>query len=102
MIAANGLVGFRFNLKHAVIGKFTSEKQRLSLRLGYPHFIATRILPCGPVDTVMKFTGNDDEGDAPRPGEVMLATLHAFAHFTFIYTHKNFLLCDLQGALDVL
>jgi hypothetical protein len=91
-------LGFHFNLKNALFGEFIDQEQRKSLHLEYLHFIATQLLPCGPIDAIVKYTGNINEGEAPRPGETMLATLHAFAHFTYIYTCGNFLLCDLQGA----
>lgn len=93
-------LGFQFNLKNALFGEFVDKEQQELLHLEYRHFIATQLLPCGPIDAIVKYTGNANEGDAPRPGETMLATLHAFAHFTYIYTHGSFLLCDLQGVWD--
>ncbi|KAF8712521.1 hypothetical protein AX14_013037 [Amanita brunnescens Koide BX004] len=91
---------FQFNLKNALFGEFVDKEQQELLHLEYRHFIATQLLPCGPIDAIVKYTGNANEGDAPRPGETMLATLHAFAHFTYIYTHGSFLLCDLQGTYN--
>jgi len=44
-----------------------------------------------------KFTGNDDIGDAL---DHMTKAIHAFAHFSVVYSQNNILLCDLQGAPD--
>ncbi len=67
--------------------------------LHYKHFLATPLLPCGPADAPMaKFTGNENEGSPPKPGNHMEMTLHAFSHFMILYTDKTFMLCDLQGS----
>jgi len=63
--------------------------------LPHLYFIATPLLPCGPVDPkVEKFTGNGDIGPA---SDHMTKAIHAFAHFSAVYTQNNLLICDLQG-----
>jgi len=44
---------------------------------------------------VKKFTGNDDIGD--QPSDPLTEAIHAFAHFSLVYTKGYLLLCDLQG-----
>ncbi|KAF8801852.1 hypothetical protein BYT27DRAFT_7114029, partial [Phlegmacium glaucopus] len=62
-------------------------------------FLATLLLPCGKVDgKVKKFTGSDCVGDAC---DNMTKAVHAFAHWSLLYSHKHILFCDLQGALDL-
>ena len=41
-----------------------------------------------------KFTGNGDIGLA---SDHMTKAIHAFAHFSAVYTQNNLLICDLQG-----
>ena len=66
--------------------------------LPYWDFIATRLLPCGPIDgTIEKFTGNDNVGPSPGLKEHLTITLHAFTHYVAVFSRGNFLLCDLQG-----
>ena len=58
-------------------------------------FIATPLLPCGPVDPkVHKYTGNDNFGEA---SDDMTKAIHVFLHFSVIYSQDFFLFCDLQG-----
>jgi hypothetical protein len=69
--------------------------------LPYFDFIATPLLPCGPVDALIeKFTGNDNAGNPPGPREDLTAVLHAFTHYVAIFSRGHLLLCDLQGALE--
>jgi len=66
--------------------------------LPFLDFIATRLLPCGPIDgSVEKFTGNDDVGPSPGPKEHLTVALHAFTHYVAVWSRGNYLLCDLQG-----
>lgn len=59
------------------------------------NFLATLLLPCGKVDEkVKKFTGSDDIGDAP---DNMTKAIHAFAHWSLLYSQGHILFCDLQG-----
>ena len=61
----------------------------------HQHFLATLLLPCGKVDgEVRKFTGNDDIGDA---SDDITKAVHAFAHFSLLYSQEHILFCDLQG-----
>ncbi|KAF8952860.1 hypothetical protein BDZ97DRAFT_1909005 [Flammula alnicola] len=63
-------------------------------------FIATPLLPCGELDgKIQKFTGNDEFGDA---NDHLTKAIHAFSHFTAVYTQKNIVLCDLQGEICLL
>ena len=66
--------------------------------LPYWDFIATRLLPCGPIDgSIEKFTGNDNVGPSPGLKEHLTTTLHAFTHYVAVFSRENLLLCDLQG-----
>lgn len=57
-------------------------------------------MPCGKVDGgIRKFTGNDDIGSAPV--DDLTKAVHAFAHFSLLYSQDHILFCDLQGALDL-
>jgi len=95
---------FRFNLTGAILGHFVDESAitecPASAPCGLPYwdFIATRLLPCGPIDgPIEKFTGNDDVGPGPGPKEHLTVALHAFTHYVAVWSRGNFLLCDLQG-----
>ena len=67
----------------------------------YFDFIATRLLPCGPIDApIDKFTGNDDVSPPPGHKEDLTVALHAFTHYIVIFFCRNLLLCDLQGMLN--
>ena len=97
---------FRFNLTHAILGCFAEKDTDITSIMEPPcglpffDFIATRLLPCGPVDApIEKFTGNDDVGPAPGPKEDMTVTLHAFTHYVWILSRGNLILCDLQGTM---
>lgn len=58
-------------------------------------FLATLLLPCGKLDAkIKKFTGSDDVGDAP---DSMTKAIHAFAHWSLLYSRGHVLFCDLQG-----
>ena len=100
---------FHFNLAHAILGRFTEESTNVTSiakppsGLPFFDFMATHLLPCGPVDApIKKFTGNDDVGPAPGPKETMTITLHAFTHYIGIFSHGNLILCDLQGTVFVI
>ena len=71
--------------------------------LPFLDFIATCLLPCGPIDApIEKFTGNDNVGPVPGPKEHMTVALHAFTHYTVVFSCGNLLLCDLQGWLNLI
>jgi len=98
------ILEFRFNLADAILGPFIDDSKITDpppdapCGLPYWDFIATRLLPCGPVDApIEKFTGNDDVGPAPGTKECLTVALHAFTHYVAVWSHGNFLLCDLQG-----
>jgi hypothetical protein len=86
---------FYFNFKKSIFGQVIPSPTSNSRPLPHLYFIATPLLPCGPVDPkVEKFTGNGDIGPA---SDHMTKAIHAFAHFSAVYTQKNLLICDLQG-----
>ncbi|KAF8804287.1 hypothetical protein BYT27DRAFT_7225417 [Phlegmacium glaucopus] len=90
---------FYFNFKTSIFGQVIPSPTSNSRPLPHLYFIATPLLPCGPVDPkVEKFTGNGDIGLA---SDHMTKAIHAFAHFSAVYTQNNLLICDLQGALDM-
>jgi hypothetical protein len=68
--------------------------------LPYADFLATKLLPCRPADgDIKKFTGNEDNGPAPEASDELTMAIHAFAHFSSIYSKGHLLLCDLQGKI---
>jgi hypothetical protein len=90
---------FYFNCKNAIFGKIKRETASNSSVVPYYHFIATPLLPCGEVDgKVIKYTGNDYIGEADDP---MTQAVHAFAHFSLVYTSNYLLFCDLQGKYNL-
>lgn len=90
---------FYFNFKGAILGRIIPSPTSNSRPLPYLNFLATPLLPCGPVDApVKKFTGNGSIGDAD---DHITRAIHAFAHFSVLYSQENLLFCDLQGALDI-
>jgi hypothetical protein len=92
---------------NAILGRFVvvdnnaitdHDEAHAPCGLPYFDFIATRLLPCGPVDgRIEKFTGSDDVGDPPGPGEDLTTALHAFTHYVAVFSRGHLLLCDLQG-----
>ncbi|KAF7346249.1 hypothetical protein MSAN_01852000 [Mycena sanguinolenta] len=90
---------FRFNVEGAILGVLEPlDPEHISASLGLPFtdFIATRYLPCSSIDKgIQKFTGNTDCGDPPE--DPMTAAVHAFTHFTILYTGSALVFCDLQG-----
>ncbi|KAJ7166547.1 hypothetical protein C8R43DRAFT_1232520 [Mycena crocata] len=92
---------FRFNAEGAILGFLEPVEQSSTQNMQLPHrnFLATRLLPCGPVDKpIHKFTGNHDCGGAPK--DPMTMVLHAFSHFVPVFTNNDSILCDLQGMYD--
>ena len=86
---------FYFNFKMSIFGQVIPSPTSNSRPLPHLYFIATPLLPCGPVDPkVEKFTGNGEIGQA---SDHMTKAIHAFAHFSAVYTQNNLLICDLQG-----
>ena len=55
------------------------------------------LLPCGIFDKVTKFTGSDDIAPA---ADAMTKAIHAFTHFSYVYSKGFWLFCDLQGKYD--
>lgn len=86
---------FYFNFKNSIFGELIPSKTSGSRNLPHSWFIATPLLPCGPVDAKLKkFTGNDTTG---VPEDSMTKAVHAFAHFLALYSHRQLVFCDLQG-----
>lgn len=98
------LLDFRFNIDGAILGVLEPlEVGHISASLGLPFadFLATRYLPCGAADKpIQKFTGNEDCGSPPDPNDALTFAIHAFTHFTMMYTKNNLVFCDLQGMYD--
>jgi hypothetical protein len=83
------------NFKDSILGHLVPSLTSQSRHLTHSLFIATPLLPCSDVDGgIKKFTGNDEFGDA---NDHLTKAIHAFSHFTAVYTHENLVLCDLQG-----
>ncbi|KAG6835988.1 hypothetical protein H0H93_012470 [Arthromyces matolae] len=88
---------FYFNYANSILGTLQALSSG-SCHLPFKDFIATPLLPCGPADpNVRKFTGNDNFGDA---SDDMTKAIHAFVHFSMLYSQESILFCDLQGTLD--
>ncbi len=86
---------FYFNFRSSILGRLVPSVSSQSCPLPYRTFIATPLLPCGGADPkVKKFTGNDLIGAAD---DDMTKAIHAFAHFSTVYSSRRLLLCDLQG-----
>ena len=43
----------------------------------------------------MKFTGSAEVGKATD--DMMMKAVHAFAHFSLVFSHEHLVFCDLQG-----
>lgn len=88
---------FYFNFNSSILGTLSPSLSSHSRHLTHDTFIATRLLPCGKLDgKIKKFTGNDEFGDAD---DHLTRAVHAFSHFTAVYTQQNIILCDLQGKI---
>ena len=86
---------FYFNFKGSIYGKIQASMTSGSRTIPKKNFLATLLLPCGKLDAkVKKFTGNDDIGDAL---DNMTKAIHAFAHWSLLYSRGHILFCDLQG-----
>ena len=90
-------IEFYFNFEGSIFGKIipspTSGGRPQALPQKY--FLATRLLPCGPHDLkVQKFTGNGTIGTAE---DHLTKAVHAFVHFSLVYSGSDVLICDLQG-----
>ena len=95
LYSINRSLEFYFNFPSSILGDLVPSVSSQSRPLPYRHFLATPLLPCGEADPkIKKFTGNDQIGTAE---DHMTQAIHAFAHFSTIYSQKNLLLCDLQG-----
>jgi hypothetical protein len=88
---------FYFNFKDSILGEIQNSPSSGSRIIPHRYFLATLLLPCGKVDgEIRKFTGNDDIGAAPI--DDITKAVHAFAHFSLLYSLEHILFCDLQGA----
>lgn len=89
------LTAFYFNFKGSIYGEFQGSVTSGSRVVPKKNFLATLLLPCGKLDAkIKKFTGSDDIGDAP---DSMTKAIHAFAHWSLLYSRGHILFCDLQG-----
>ncbi|RXW23240.1 hypothetical protein EST38_g2614 [Candolleomyces aberdarensis] len=92
------IVAFKFNFEDAFIGELKPSMTSQSRPLPRLHFLATPLLPCGSFDKkIQKFTGNDVVGEATTAHH---EAIHAFAHFSYLYSQGYLVFCDLQGMLD--
>ena len=86
---------FYFNFKTSIFGEVIPSPISNSRPLPHLYFITTPLLPCGRIDPkIEKFTGNGDIGLA---SDHMTKAIHAFTHFSAVYTQNNLLICNLQG-----
>ena len=91
-------IDFYFNFNHSILGQLESKTTLDGTPiLPHAHFLATRLLPCGMFDKVTKFMGSDDIAPA---ADAMTKAIHAFAHFSYVYSKGFLLFCDLQGIYD--
>ncbi|KAF8808517.1 hypothetical protein BYT27DRAFT_7222879 [Phlegmacium glaucopus] len=82
---------FYFNFKGSILGSLVPSLSSHSRSLPHSLFIATPLLPCGELDgKIKKFTGNDEFGEAD---DHLTKAIHAFSHFTAVYTQQNIILC---------
>jgi alpha-kinase family protein len=88
---------FYFNFKGSIYGEIQASMTSGSRVVPKKNFLATLLLPCGKLDSkIKKFTGSDDIGDAP---DSMTKAIHAFAHWSLLYSRGHILFCDLQGTI---
>lgn len=99
---ANRKTDFYFNLEGSFVGELldwsTDKTRSPNEPPEHKTFIATPLLPCGPANgPIIKYTGNDNVGAPPAANDTLTALLHAYTHFTFVYTKGHMVICDLQG-----
>jgi hypothetical protein len=67
--------------------------------LPFSCFLLSKLLPLGLRQPKLnKFTGHDAIGEVPLSSSVE-ALIHAWIHFAFLFSLKQVLLCDIQGAV---
>lgn len=89
------LLAFYFNFKDSILGELVIDERSALKNIRHIHFIATPLLPCGKADSkVKKFTGHSEVG--PATDDITKA-IHAFAHFSLVYSSGYLVFCDLQG-----
>jgi Alpha-kinase family len=81
---------FGFNFPGSFYGKLVQLPGTHSLPFPTRCFIATRLLD----GKVKKYTGNAEMG---VPEDNLTKAVHAFTHFTYLYSHGHLVYCDLQG-----
>ncbi|KAJ6607860.1 hypothetical protein B0H10DRAFT_1817039 [Mycena sp. CBHHK59/15] len=91
-------LAFRFNAEGAILGVLEPTDNDGTQLLPFKDFLATRYLRVGRWDQpIHKFTGNTDCGDPPR--DALTTTIHAFTHYTIVFTAETMVLCDLQAGM---
>jgi len=86
---------FYFNFENSNFGHIIPSPTSGSRPLPFSAFLATPLLPCGPLNPkIEKFTGNGILG--PADSHIAKA-IHAFVHFSVLYSQNSVLFCDLQG-----
>lgn len=90
---------FYFNFTDSIWGQLESRTMSdgTSTILPHTYFLATRLLPCGMFDKHLKFTGSDNIAPAMNP---ITKAIHAFAHFSYVYSKGFLVFSDLQGIYD--
>lgn len=90
------LLDFYFNFPNAIFGQFITSPET-EPHMPHKYFLATPLLPCGKLDPkITKFTGNNGMN---VPNSDIMRAVHAFTHFSWIYSHGHIVFCDLQGKL---
>ncbi|KAJ2919644.1 hypothetical protein MD484_g837, partial [Candolleomyces efflorescens] len=88
---------FYFNFPKSIFGRFITTPET-KLHMPHKYFVATPLLPCGKLDPkIIKFTGNNGMN---TPSSNIMRAVHAFTHFSWIYSRGHIVFCDLQGAED--
>ena len=91
-------LAFYFNTEGAILGELVFHLHDNDANVQYHWFRATKLLPCGPHDAgIQKFTGNDNAGNIPAKDDFLTMAIHAFAHYSVLYSKNTLLLCNLQG-----
>jgi len=95
---SNKATEFYFNFPSSIFDELVPSISSQSWQLPFQHIIATPLLPCGEANSeIKKFTGNEEIGKAQ---DNMIKAIHAFMHFSVIYSQQNLLFCDLQGMFN--
>ncbi|TFK19538.1 hypothetical protein FA15DRAFT_724234 [Coprinopsis marcescibilis] len=89
-----------FNFSDSIFSNFiVGEADRPGFSAYHKYFIATLLFPCGPANKpITKFTRNDLMGKAD---DTLTLALHAFMHYSYVYSQLHFVFCDLQERIGI-